>query len=280
MSQHDSPPAGPDPFASAPRDSLRLLQFTDTHLYADPGQRLLGVRTQQSFNDCLEQARPQLRQADMVILSGDLVHDGSEAGYLRLRDAAAEFGCPVLVIPGNHDHPAKLAALVGGDPVCKGYFRRAPWQIIGLDSSLPDSDAGHLDAVQLRRLQQHLEHAATDFTLIVVHHPPVAIGSAWMDRIGLGNADALFATLAGRDRVRAVLCGHVHQELDVDHHGVRVLASPSTCVQFEPHSHDFGVDPRPPGYRWMLLHADGSIETGIHRLQALPAGLEVQSGGY
>lgn len=281
MPVQDSAQFGPDPFAGAPEDSLRVLQFTDTHLYADPDQRLLGVQTQQSFNDCVQLARAQHGQPDLVILSGDLVHDCSEQGYLRLRDTAVGFACPVCALPGNHDHPAKLAALVGGDPVTRdGYFRRAPWQVISLDSSVPGSDAGHLDTVQLKRLRHHLEQAPDDFTLVAVHHPPVAIGSAWMDRIGLQNAEALFAILRNHGNVRAILCGHIHQELDVEHQSVRVLGSPSTCAQFKPRVADFGVDSQPPGYRWLLLHADGGLETGVRRLGALPPGLEVRSSGY
>jgi Icc protein len=40
------------------------------------------------------------------------------------------------------------------------------------------------------------------------------------------------------------------------------------------------VDTEPPGYRWLLLHADGTIETSVERLPALPAGIQIQSGGY
>ncbi len=281
MPVQDSAQFGSDPFSGAPEDSLRVLQFTDTHLYADPDKRLLGVQTQRSLEDCVQLARAQHRQTDLVILSGDLVHDCSEAGYLRLRDTATGFGCPVCVLPGNHDDPAKLTALMGGAPVISGgTFRQSSWQVICLDSSVPASDAGNLDPVQLNRLEQQLARTPETFTLVTVHHPPVAIGSAWMDRIGLRNAAELFAILRGHDRVRAILCGHIHQELDTEHQAVRVLGTPSTCAQFKPRDDEFGVDSLPPGYRWLLLHANGEFETGVRRLSELPPGLELKSGGY
>lgn len=268
-------------FRHPPADSIRVLQFTDTHLYADPDQRLLGVRTQHSFDQCVRLARGDHWPPDAVILSGDLVHDASEAGYLRLLDTITELGAPACVLAGNHDHPATLAAVVQGEPVAAdGCHRQGRWQIVTLDSSVPGTDAGHLDGVQLGRLRAHLEQAPHCHTLISVHHPPVAIGSAWMDRIGLRNGQALFEALRGFDNVRAILCGHIHQELDVEHESVRVLASPSTCVQFAPRTEDFAVDRKPPGYRWLLLHADGRIDTGVNRLTTLPEGLETESGGY
>ena len=260
---------------------MRVLQFTDTHLYADPDQRLAGVQTQHSFHDCVQFARQRHWPPDLVILSGDLVHDASEAGYLRLRDTVASFGAPVCVLPGNHDHPAKLAAIVNGGPVIgDGVFRRHRWQVLTLDTVLPGSDAGRLDSDQLERLRRHLEQAPDCFTLVSLHHPPVAIGSVWMDRIGLCNSDDLFAVLREHDNVRVMVCGHIHQELDLNHESVRILASPSTCVQFAPRTEDFAIDPKPPGYRWLLLHADGSVDTGVQRLGQLPPGLESDSAGY
>jgi Icc protein len=45
--------------------------------------------------------------------------------------------------------------------------------------------------------------------------------------------------------------------------GIRILATPSTCSQFRPLSHDFAIDNAPPAYRRLDLHADGSIQTEV-----------------
>jgi Icc protein len=45
---------------------------------------------------------------------------------------------------------------------------------------------------------------------------------------------------------------------------VRLLATPSTCAQFLPHSEDFAVDPRPPAYRTLELTPDGTLNTNLH----------------
>jgi hypothetical protein len=45
-----------------------------------------------------------------------------------------------------------------------------------------------------------------------------------------------------------------------------MLATPSTCVQFKPHCANFTLDTIAPGWRWLELHADGTLTTEVCRL--------------
>ena len=68
-----------------PEDALWVLQVTDMHLYDDPQGTLLGVNTQDSFKQVLWDAiNNKQRKPDLIVLTGDLVHDNSEAAYRRL----------------------------------------------------------------------------------------------------------------------------------------------------------------------------------------------------
>ena len=62
--------------------------------------------------------------------------------------------------------------------------------------------------------------------------------------------------------------------------GIKMMASPSTCIQFLPMSDEFAVDPIPPGYRWLELHPDGRIVTGIRRIEEIPGHIDMASVGY
>jgi Icc protein len=66
--------------------------------------------------------------------------------------------------------------------------------------------------------------------------------------------------------VKAVLWGHIHQEFNAERNGVRLMASPSTCVQFMPEAGEYRRDGRAAGYRYLKLHASGEIETYTLRL--------------
>jgi Icc protein len=115
---------------------------------------------------------------------------------------------------------------------------------------------------------------------VCFHHHPVSIGCEWMEPIGLRNPEAFFEVLDRFPQARAVLWGHVHQEIDQMRNGVRLIASPSTCIQFEPGSEDFKVGEQAPGYRWLRLLPDGRLETGVERVIGFEFQVDYGSNGY
>ena len=55
----------------------------------------------------------------------------------------------------------------------------------------------------------------------------------------------LGAILLRYPKVNTVVCGHIHRDLDLEWQGRRLLATPSTCVQFKPHCTNFTIDDVP-----------------------------------
>jgi len=64
----------------------------------------------------------------------------------------------------------------------------------------------------------------------------------------------------------------VHQAFDGLRRGVRLLATPSTCAQFQPLALDFAIDSRPPAFRTFDLNADGTLITDLHWVDACGTG--------
>lgn len=254
--------------ASQSPDSVCVIQLTDSHIFAEPQQRLLGLDTLESLNAVIDQVLAERPQIDLVLATGDITQDGSAAAYQRFIDAVARIPQDCHWLPGNHDDAALMAELGQALGLNRAWVDIGQWRIVLLDSSVPGSVAGYLDAQQLARLDQALAGAGQRHVLICLHHHPVSIGSDWMEPIGLGNADQLWARLDADPRVRGVLWGHIHQRLEQQRGAIRLLASPSTCVQFAVASSDFATDNQPPGYRWLRLYDDGRIDTAVSRLPA------------
>lgn len=260
---------------------LRALQLTDTHLYGSETGALVGIRTDHSLSEVIKLARQQVWPVDIVLATGDLVHDATIAGYERFIRHMRGLEAPVYTLPGNHDEGAMLREQLAQGPILATTSAvMGGWKFIFLDSTVQDEDYGHMAETQLAILQAELSADPDKHTLVCLHHQPVPVGASWLDGMKLDNAEAFFAILDRAPQVRGVLWGHVHQAFDSVRNGVKLMATPSTCVQFKPRSDAFAVDAVPPGYRWLDFYPDGRIETGVERLAAMPTTVDLKSLGY
>ncbi|MGD8559651.1 MAG: phosphodiesterase, partial [Gammaproteobacteria bacterium] len=87
------------------------------------------------------------------------------------------------------------------------------------------------------------------------------------DALNLRNNTDFLSVLKDFPNVRLVVNGHIHQELDEQRDGVRFLGTPATCFQFAARRTNAGIDSLPPGYRQIMLHDDGSVETRVHYVE-------------
>ncbi len=260
---------------------VRLLQLTDTHLYADPNGKLLGQNTRKTFELVLDLVFQRFWPVDRLLLTGDLVHDESREGYRYLKQRLSELETPCNCLPGNHDAFRVLVTMLNGSPISFApSVRVGAWNLVFLDSTVPGADGGHLGRDQLEELEETLRNHRSTHTLVCLHHQPVPVGSAWLDTMALDNPKDFFAIVDRHPQVRGIIWGHIHQEYQSLRKDVLLLASPSTCVQFQPNSNGFALDPVTPGFRWLELHADGRIDTGIERIDAYPDPIDLSTGGY
>jgi Icc protein len=250
---------------SAEGRALKLLQISDTHLHATTDSRTRGVNTYVTFRAVLDAAKAcDDWPPDAVLVSGDIVQDESRAGYELFRSEMAALGVHILCLPGNHDDPKLMDEILRGGPFhfC-GSVRMGSWSLILLNTFLTGEDAGGLGARRLAGLAAALKDHATQHVLVCMHHQPLNMGSAWLDGVGLRDADKFLEIIDACTNVRGVLWGHVHQTSDRNRNGVRFLSAPSTCSQFLPNSDFFAIDNRPPGMRWLTLRPDGRIDTRV-----------------
>lgn len=266
--------------AEFPAGTLRVLQLTDTHLYANPVGTLLGINTLDSFQRVIDHFRSCNWPLDLLLATGDLVHDASPEGYRRVGDILARFDVPVFCLPGNHDVPQTMRKYLKNDGVhTDSVIDHGEWRFVMLDSVIPGAEGGHLSKLELALLDKALQ--TTDrHTLVCMHHQPVNVGSAWIDTMAINNPAPLFDIIDRHPHVRGILWGHVHQTFEGLHGKVRLMASPSTCVQFAPDIDDFKVDEEPPGFRLLALLPDGAIRSEVVRIDDIPQGLELASSGY
>ena len=154
------------------------------------------------------------------------------------------------------------------------------WQMVLLDSQVVGVPHGRLSDQQLALLEDKLSQYPQRHTLVLLHHHPILVGSRWLDQHTLKDAHHFWEVVEKHSNVKAVLCGHVHQDMNVLYQGVRVMATPSTCVQFKPNSDDFALDTLSPGWRELELHSDGQLSTQVKRLPNGSFQPDFNSAGY
>lgn len=261
----------------------RILQISDTHLFADRAGALLGVATYETLQRLMECVEADDFKPDMVILTGDLSQDYSEMSYQHLIALLKPIACPIYWIPGNHDNlPVMSHNFAPHFKSEKVVHTDSQWQIILLNSLQAGHVPGYLDDTQLELLRQATREPHHRFGLIFIHHPPYLVGSAWLDRLGLSNKEDFFNVLSGYTRLQAIVTGHVHQLFDeIQPTGVRYLSTPATCIQFLPRSAQFALDKTAmPGYRCIELSPTGELHTWMRYLENYTLTYDPAARGY
>ena len=243
---------------------MRVLHLTDPHLFADLYGELRGTVTADSLQSVLDHYSIADWRAHRVLVTGDLIHDDSGGAYERFRDLLLPLKLRVHCVPGNHDVRDLMR------PVCErppfsycAWEEIGEWLLIGLDSCVSGEAGGAVSKEELDRLSDIAVRSAAPHIMVFLHHPPIPMGSKWLDSVGMANGEEVLERLRTLNRVRALVFGHVHQGYDDMYEGIRILATPSTCRQFKPGSEKFAVDDKPPAYRHIELGADGKVGTRL-----------------
>jgi len=267
--------------ASSRMDVVRLVQVTDSHIFANPEGCLLGLNTRESFEAVCERVQREEWRPDALLATGDLSQDASPEAYKYLADYFHGMDIPSFWIAGNHDNPQTMEMYLSNGRVSAAkHLLIGHWQIILLDSSVPGKVHGHLAESQLSFLDKTLTRYKDKHALVVLHHQPVDVGSEWLDTIGLKNHAEFAQVLKKHSQVKSVLWGHIHQEFQTMIDGVSYIASPSSCVQFKPGSQNFSADTEAPGYRYLNLYSDGRIESVVHRIDNIEFTVDYSIKGY
>jgi Icc protein len=235
-----------------------IIHLTDLHLFCDPSAQLKGICTRKTLRDVLARVRARQPYFRWLVLTGDMAHDEELETYTALRELLGDWVHRCRLVPGNHDHRGHLRSMFpeivpGGDGPLTFSLYASGWRLVGLDTHIPGQLFGGIDANQLDWLDHELADHAAEPTMLFMHHPPIPIGTPWLDQLALHNPRPLIDLLSGRLQVKLICTGHVHHDSEHSTGHARVFTTPSTSVQFVPGTGELAVDKRPAGYRVVVL---------------------------
>jgi 3',5'-cyclic AMP phosphodiesterase CpdA len=211
-----------------------LAQLTDPHITIGPGD----AGSAEALAAAVDAVAGLDPSPDAVLLSGDVTEHGTEAEYERAAELLGPLSMPMHVLVGNHDDADGLRAHLGapgkaGEPL-QYALQLGPLRLIACDTTIGEGRAdGALGPERLAWLEVELERARETPVLLAMHHPPVPIGVAVLDEIGLAEADGLaLAELMGANpQVKRIVAGHVHRATLGAVGGCPVFICPSSYLQ-------------------------------------------------
>ena len=93
-------------------DSIKLLQITDTHLFAADEGSLLSVKTVDSFNAVVADVLRRNVAFDYILATGDISQDHSAESYQRFANGIEPLEKDCFWLPGNHDYKPNMGSVL------------------------------------------------------------------------------------------------------------------------------------------------------------------------
>lgn len=242
---------------------MLIAQVSDVHLGFAPGGRDEPNRRRlDAVVAALRDARPQ---PDLLFVTGDLTEHGDIDSYRQVRDAFAGFVCPVHYMLGNHDRRAGYAEIWPNaytDGFLHYVVETPDLRCVVLDTLEEGHHGGGFCDVRAAWLQARLRERPDQPTLVLLHHPPIPVGVAWMDCDPEEPWIArLTSALDGHGQVIGVVTGHLHRAIATSWRGLPLTVCPSTspglALDLTP------IDPGHPDGRAMITDAPPGY--AVHR---------------
>jgi 3',5'-cyclic-AMP phosphodiesterase len=194
-----------------------IAQISDTHITLDTAdaERRTGdlARTIADIN-ALDPA------PDVIVHTGDIVHNGRQDEYARAVATLAQARAPVYVLAGNKDNRANLReafSACGYLAPDSGFIQYAiddyPVRLIALDTLSSRSNKGDFCRERARQLIDMIDAETTKPIAVFTHHPPFEV-TVGPDRLHFEKPDAMLGlcrALQHSGRVVHIFSGHVHR---------------------------------------------------------------------
>ncbi len=177
-----------------------IAHISDTHVGAPEFRSEL-------FRKCVDEINEL--NPDFVIHTGDLTNDGYRHQFEDAYNFLDKIESELLIIPGNHD--ARNVGYLHFEEIFGGrysVYKDRNVLMVGVDSSEPDLDDGHLG----RERQIWLENVFRGydgFKLFFLHHHLVSVPYSGRERGVLYDAGEVLKILVDSN-VNLVLSGHKH----------------------------------------------------------------------
>lgn len=226
----------------------KILQISDTHLTPEGKTSANHQRIDPylKLNTVFSAIRDMVDKPDMIVLTGDLIHEGDKSDYERLAKLLSHqmdnLQIPINVILGNHDRTDEFFEGFLKQPTREKYYYAVHEPDIDfyfLDSKFHNLEQGYLGEEQLTWLRDNLSDAPDKPAILFLHHPIDGPGIHQMRYSILQESTELLDVIKDTG-VLGVFSGHIHFENSFVKDDILMHTADSTAYHIncdDPHHH-------------------------------------------
>lgn len=238
---------------------MLIAQITDLHIGFDRGNpHELNVRRLNMIIDQLNELKPK---PDLLVVSGDLVENADDKrAYRHMEALVKRWQGPLIWAVGNHDSRENFLEVLPEVPTDENGFiqyeaEQGGLRFVVVDTLDPGRHGGMVCEKRAKWLKARLAEKKDMPTVVVMHHPPVDTGIAWMSALPTEEwVQRVEAVIRPAKQVVAILAGHVHRPIASGFAGKRLVVAASSAPQVALDLDD--VDPLHPDGRALIIADD------------------------
>ncbi len=214
---------------------MRIIHISDTHILGKIRVNLFGHSPIRSLKKALKSINKNYKDANFIVISGDLVDIASPEAYEIFHSAVKKSKIPIYPILGNHDNREmfkKYYPKLFNNGFVQYDFVLDNRAFIFLDTLDEQKESGKLCDVRLQWLNSKLkEHKKRD-TYLFMHHHPIECGLHRFDTYAnFKTAKKFWSLLSGYNNVKHITFGHIHRDMFAIKDNISMHSSKSTTFQ-------------------------------------------------
>lgn len=195
---------------------MQIIQISDLHIGEKGDDTPERLKMAANLVECISHINQLTPQPDLLLITGNITHDGSVEAAMHAREMLDTLNCPYKLVCGPQDDRRTTLAVfdhacaneVGG--VVSYMVEDFPLRMIGLDSLGHNGTGGNICQKRLHWVNDHLAEKPDQPTLIFMHHPPMKTGIAKVDVDGFNNAEIFGQMVKHYSNIKGILCGHIN----------------------------------------------------------------------
>jgi 3',5'-cyclic AMP phosphodiesterase CpdA len=213
-----------------------IAQLSDTHIDANGPN---GPARLADLERCVADINRLAPLPDIVIHTGDVVHNAKPVEYERAKRALGTLRCPLHIAAGNRDDRAAIRANFAADdwlptdaPFLQYRVETFPVRLVAIDTLSDSSNKGTFCQARADSFSAVLAEGAPRPTVIFMHHPPFVIYESDypVQFESWDSVERMERALAGHRHVVGMFCGHSHRNVAGRVGETAVRSMPSVAV--------------------------------------------------